>query len=124
VNNNQTKNDCSPTKDAGLHEPSHGAGNALPTMIAEIRELMSVLTCLDLQDYAEKARRLRLVLVHETLRLAALTALSATDALLKAAFLRDQLTATSLSLSPLAQTIIEAALAFEAELFRDQPTHH
>jgi hypothetical protein len=124
MNHNQTTNNCGPTHDTGHYEPIDAGNNALLTMIAQTYGFMTLLNGPHLQSYPEKARRLQIILVHETLKLAATPALSSADARLKAAFLRDQLDAVSLSLSPSAQTIIEAALAFEAELFRNEPSRH
>jgi hypothetical protein len=91
-------------------------------MIEGIKEIIDLFETVRPHGHAEKARRLRLILDHEILRLASLTPMTAVEARRKAAFFTEELSARSLSLSPIAMSIIKAALAFEADLFRGHPS--
>ena len=124
MNNNHTRNNDKKPADPALYALEHGVANAPSEMIGVIRECADLYETLLQQEHAEKARRLGLIVDHEILRLASLTPMTASEAHRKATFLTEQLAARSLSLNPMALSIIEATLAFEADLFRAHPSTH
>lgn len=119
MTNNYTANDNNQPGCAPHYETKCGVAKAPSQMIPDIREVMILHDCLVANGYAGKASSLGLIIQHEIVRLAALTPMSPAEARLKAAFLTEKLRSKSFTLGPLAKSMIDAALAFEADLFAD-----